>query len=61
MNIGQRVAMQDGSLGIIISLYDGAARVCYLTPGERLSYIAATHLVSQLKLAPRGSKQFSAA
>lgn len=61
MNIGQRVATLDGSLGIIVSLYDGAARVCYLTPDERLSYIASTHLLSQLKPAPHRSKKFSAA
>jgi hypothetical protein len=52
MDIGQRVTTLDGSAGIIVSLNGGAARICYLTPDDRLSYIAATHLLTHLKLAP---------
>ncbi|MDB6063674.1 MAG: hypothetical protein JWM78_3777 [Verrucomicrobiaceae bacterium] len=52
MNIGQRVITSDGSAGIIVSLYGNAARICYLTPNDRLSYIAANHLLSHLKPAP---------
>lgn len=52
MSIGQRVVMLDGSFGIIIGMQGCVARVCYLTPDERLSYISKNHLVSQLQLAP---------
>lgn len=52
MDIGQRVTTLDGSAGIIVSLNGGAARICYLTPDNRLSYIAATYLIANLKLAP---------
>jgi hypothetical protein len=50
MNIGQQVIMQDGSRGIIVSLFGRAARICFFTPDGRLTYIAETHLVSQLIL-----------
>ncbi|HSB95383.1 MAG TPA: hypothetical protein VLC91_02985 [Spongiibacteraceae bacterium] len=56
MNIGRRVLTQDGSLGIIVSVFGKTARICYLTPDERLTYIAETHLVSQLSLVPKTSK-----
>jgi len=56
MNIGGRVLTRDGSLGIIVSLFGKTARICYLTPDERLTYIAATHLVSQLSAAPESGK-----
>jgi hypothetical protein len=52
MDIGQRVITLDGSAGIIVSLDAGVARICYLTPDDRLSYIAATHLLANLKAAP---------
>ena len=45
MEMGQRVRTLDGSLGIIVSIYGGVARVCYLAPNDQLSYITDSHLL----------------
>lgn len=52
MEMGQCVKTLDGSLGIIIALNGAAARVCYLAPNNRLSYITDTHLLRYLTAAP---------
>lgn len=53
MDIGQCVITLDGSAGVIVNLHGSFARVCYLTPDKRLSYIAANYLVANLKPAPK--------
>jgi len=52
METGQCVKTLDGSLGIIIALNGAAARVCYLAPNNRLSYITDTHLLRYLEVVP---------
>lgn len=53
MDIGQCVITLDGSTGIIVNLNGGSARVCYLTPDNRLSYIAADYLLVNLRPLPK--------
>lgn len=45
MNLGQRVKMPDGTLGVIIGFNSSTARVCYLAPNNRLSYITGKYLL----------------
>jgi len=52
MDIGQRVKTLDGTLGVIISIHDGVARVCYLAPNNRLSFITGCYFLHFLKAAP---------
>lgn len=53
MDIGQCVITMDGSAAVIVNLNGGRARVCYLTPDKRLSYISADYLVVNLKPVPQ--------
>jgi hypothetical protein len=43
----------DGAPAVIINLTGDCARVCYLTPDKRLSYIAANYLLVNLKPMPQ--------
>lgn len=52
MEMGQRVKTIDGSLGVIIAIHGGAARVCYLAPNYQLSYITDTFLLQFLTAVP---------
>ena len=62
MDIGQCVITMDGSSAVVVNLNGGHARVCYLTPNNRLSYISADYLVTHLKPVPkhRSAVQFHA-
>jgi hypothetical protein len=52
MEMGQCVKTLDGSLGIIVAINGAAARVCYLAPNYRLSYITDIFLLKFLTVAP---------
>lgn len=52
MEMGQRVRTLDGSLGIVVAINGAVARVCYLAPNNRMSYITDTHLLQYLKAEP---------
>ena len=60
MEMGQRVKTLDGSFGIIVSIFGGVARVCYLAPNNQLSYIADNHLLVYLTDASAGCRDSGA-
>lgn len=53
MDIGQCVITMDGASAVIVNINGDCARVCYLTPDKRLSYIAANYLLVNLRPVPK--------